>query len=181
MPLWTETCSLAGGVLQCPGTESLMARRGEEQSWGQQGTLWMLQQPRFCQSCVGEVSVGSFALGSFPPGGLGAADVMDPPQGLYPCTTSSGPVHTLAPGLPGTRTKPEPMEPQLEESAFSSHLWQPLTSPHRLCLLSEPRPGPVRIRLSVDPQGIISATPLLVQWALQTPRPEHPAASGVIR
>lgn len=92
-----------------------------------------------------------------------------------------GPVHTLAPGLPGTRTKPEPMEPQLEESAFSSHLWQPLTSPHRLCLLSEPRPGPVRIRLSVDPQGIISATPLLVQWALQTPRPEHPAASGVIR
>lgn len=91
MPLWTETCSLAGGVLQCPGTESLMARRGEEQSWGQQGTLWMLQQSRFCQSCVGEVSVGSFALGSFPPGGLGAADVMDPPQGLHPCTTSSGP------------------------------------------------------------------------------------------
>lgn len=51
----------------------------------------------------------------------------------------------------------------------------------RLCLLSQPRPGPARIQLSTDPQGVSRAAPLLVQWALQTPRAEHPAAIGVIR
>lgn len=92
MPLWTETWSSAGGVSLCPGTGSLMAREGEEQSQRQQGTPWMLEKPRFCQSCVGEVSLGSFALRSFPLRGLGVGDVKaPPPQGLHPCTTSSGP------------------------------------------------------------------------------------------
>lgn len=84
MPLWTETWSSAGGVSLCPGTGSLMAREGEEQSQRQQGTPWMLEKPRFCQSCVGEVSLGSFALRSFPLRGLGVGDVKAPPAGTSP-------------------------------------------------------------------------------------------------